>query len=52
MFGESNLRAIQDGVRVLKTLVTEWRRARAIRRMERKLAQPTAVEPARTKVAA
>jgi glycosyltransferase involved in cell wall biosynthesis len=41
MFGESNLRAVQDGLRVLKTLVTEWRRARQVRRMERKLAQPT-----------
>ena len=41
MFGESNLRAVQDGLRVLKTLVTEWRRARQARRMERKLAQPT-----------
>jgi glycosyltransferase involved in cell wall biosynthesis len=41
MFGESNLRAVQDGLRVLRTLVTEWRRARQVRRMERKLAQPT-----------
>jgi len=40
IFGESNLRAVQDGFRVLKTLVTEWRRARATRRMERKLARP------------
>ncbi|WP_196240509.1 glycosyltransferase family 2 protein [Nocardioides anomalus] len=40
MFGESNLRAVSDGIRVLKTLVTEWRRARQIRRMERKLTQP------------
>ena len=37
MFGESNLRAVQDGIRVLRTLFTEWRRARSIRRMERKL---------------
>jgi glycosyltransferase involved in cell wall biosynthesis len=40
IFGESNLRAVQDGLRVLKTLFTEWRRARATRRMERKLARP------------
>jgi glycosyltransferase involved in cell wall biosynthesis len=37
LFGESNLHAVSDGLRVLKTLLTEWRRARAIRRMERKL---------------
>ena len=43
MFGESNLRAVQDGTRVLRTLVTEWRRARAMRRMERKLARAVAV---------
>jgi glycosyltransferase involved in cell wall biosynthesis len=48
IFGESNLRAIQDGIRVLKTLVTEWRRARATRRMERKLAQPAVARPARS----
>jgi glycosyltransferase involved in cell wall biosynthesis len=41
MFGESNLRAVQDGLRVLKTLVTEWRRSRQIGRMERTIAQPT-----------
>ena len=35
MFGETNLRTFQDGFRVLKTLMTEWRRARRIRRMER-----------------
>lgn len=29
--GESNLNAIADGLRVLRTLVAEWRRARAIR---------------------
>ena len=38
MFGESNLRAVSDGLRVLKTLFTEWRRARSIRRMDRRLA--------------
>jgi glycosyltransferase involved in cell wall biosynthesis len=37
MFGESNLNAVSDGLRVLKTLFTERRRARAIRRMERSL---------------
>jgi glycosyltransferase involved in cell wall biosynthesis len=37
IFGESNLHAVSDGLRVLKTLVTEWRRARAGRRMERSL---------------
>jgi glycosyltransferase involved in cell wall biosynthesis len=45
MFGESNLHAVQDGLRVLRTLVTEWRRARATRRLERDLAitvQPVA----------
>ena len=46
MFGESNLRAVQDGLRVLRTLITEWRRARAMRRMERKLAQPAVAKPA------
>jgi glycosyltransferase involved in cell wall biosynthesis len=52
MFGESNLRAIQDGFRVLKTLITERRRARAIRRMERKLTEPTTVEPSQSRIAA
>jgi glycosyltransferase involved in cell wall biosynthesis len=37
LFGESNLHAISDGLRVLKTLLTEHRRAASIRRMERKL---------------
>jgi glycosyltransferase involved in cell wall biosynthesis len=37
LFGMSNLHAVSDGLRVLKTLLTEHRRARAIRRMERKL---------------
>ena len=31
MFGESNLHAVKDGLRVLKTLHTEWRRSRALR---------------------
>ncbi|QIG42999.1 glycosyltransferase family 2 protein [Nocardioides anomalus] len=38
MFGESNLRTFRDGFRVLRTLATEWRRARAVRRLERRLA--------------
>ena len=37
MFGESNLHAVSDGLRVLRTLFTEWRRARATRRLERRL---------------
>ena len=37
MFGESNLHAVSDGLRVLRTLFTEWRRARATRRLERSL---------------
>jgi len=37
MFGESNLRAVSDGMRVLKTLLTEWRRARATNKLERSL---------------
>ena len=44
MFGESNLNAISDGLRVLKTLLTEWRRARATHRLERSL--DITVEPA------
>jgi glycosyltransferase involved in cell wall biosynthesis len=37
MFGESNLHAVSDGIRVLKTLLTERRRAWSNRRMERNL---------------
>jgi glycosyltransferase involved in cell wall biosynthesis len=37
LFGASNLHAVTDGLRVLKTLLTERRRASSIRRMERKL---------------
>jgi hypothetical protein len=33
----SNLHAVSDGLRVLKTLLTERRRASSIRRLERKL---------------
>ena len=35
LFGESNLDAVSDGLRVLRTLFTEWRRARATYRLER-----------------
>jgi glycosyltransferase involved in cell wall biosynthesis len=54
MFGESNLRAVQDGLRVLRTLVTEWRRARSVRRMERKISEPAVAKPAavETRIAA
>ena len=44
IFGESNLRAVSDGLRVLKTLMTEWRRARSTRKLERRL--DLTVEPA------
>jgi glycosyltransferase involved in cell wall biosynthesis len=37
MFGESNLNAVSDGLRVLRTLFSEWRRARATHRLERSL---------------
>jgi glycosyltransferase involved in cell wall biosynthesis len=37
MFGQSNLNAVSDGIRVLKTLLTEHRRAASNRRMERRL---------------
>ena len=32
LFGDSNLHAVKDGFRVLKTIGTEWRRARSRRR--------------------
>ena len=50
MFGESNLHAISDGLRVLKTLFTEWRRARATRTLERSL--DLTFEPVAASVAA
>ncbi len=37
MFGESNLHAISDGLRVLRTLITERARARAAARLDRRL---------------
>ncbi|MDX6373540.1 MAG: hypothetical protein QOD98_2528 [Nocardioidaceae bacterium] len=46
MFGESNLDAVSDGLRVLRTLFTEWRRARATRKLERGLDRT--LEPATT----
>ena len=35
MHGESNLNAVSDGLRVLRTLYAEWRRARTQRQVER-----------------
>ena len=59
MFGESNLHAVSDGIRVLKTLIAEWRLARATRRLERSLdlrIEPVrsagVASPVRTRVAA
>ena len=52
MFGESNLRAVSDGFRVLKTLFSEWRRARVGRRLDRKLAKPAYVAPGKSRIAA
>ena len=40
------LRAVSDGFRVLRTLMTEWRRARSGRRMERRLSEPAVANPA------
>jgi glycosyltransferase involved in cell wall biosynthesis len=37
LFGASNRHAVSDGLRVLRTLLTEHRRAASIRRMERRL---------------
>jgi glycosyltransferase involved in cell wall biosynthesis len=53
IFGESNLHAVSDGLRVLKTLMTEWRRQRSLRAQRRATAthQPAAM-PARESVAA
>jgi glycosyltransferase involved in cell wall biosynthesis len=48
IFGDTNLRTVRDGIRVLKTLITEWRRARATRRLERSIA--ITVQPAREPV--
>jgi glycosyltransferase involved in cell wall biosynthesis len=35
IFGQSNLHAVSDGLRVLRTLFTEWRRVRALREKAR-----------------
>jgi glycosyltransferase involved in cell wall biosynthesis len=51
IFGESNLNAVTDGLRVLKTLMTEWRRTRANRRMERKFGFTRATAASETKLA-
>lgn len=51
MFGETNLRAVSDGLRVLRTLYTEWRRARSARRVERKL-RPAVAEARSDRIAA
>ena len=57
MFGASNLNAVSDGSRVLRTLFTEWRRARATHRLERSLditleplvkGAPAAIRPSQT----
>jgi glycosyltransferase involved in cell wall biosynthesis len=50
MFGESNLHAVKDGLRVLRTLFTEWRRGHAMRKRERALVlgRGVEVEPAET----
>jgi glycosyltransferase involved in cell wall biosynthesis len=37
VFGDSNLHAVRDGLRVLRTLFTEWRRGRTTRQLERDL---------------
>jgi len=34
LFGASNLHAVKDGFRVLKTIGTEWRRARLHTKLE------------------
>jgi glycosyltransferase involved in cell wall biosynthesis len=60
IFGESNLHAVSDGLRVLKTLMTEWLRSRATRKLERRLditfdpaqGTSTAANPVRTRLAA
>jgi glycosyltransferase involved in cell wall biosynthesis len=44
MFGESNLHAVKDGLRVLRTLLTEWRRSRALCRRERALVLSRGIE--------
>ena len=45
LFGASNLSAVRDGLRVLKTIGTEWRRARLVRAQQRLVAEPAPVAP-------
>ena len=45
LFGTSNLSAVKDGLRVLKTIGTEWRRARLIRAQLKLVAEPAPVAP-------
>jgi glycosyltransferase involved in cell wall biosynthesis len=55
MFGDSNQHAVRDGLRVLRTLFSEWRRARTTRRLERRLdvtVAPVAEPGLRTHLAA
>jgi hypothetical protein len=44
MFGEPHLHLVSHGLRMVRTLVTEWRRARGTRRLERRL-DVTVAEP-------
>jgi glycosyltransferase involved in cell wall biosynthesis len=46
MFGESNLNAVTDGIRVLKTLFAEWKRARATRKLEKAYNAKNNIKPA------
>ena len=53
LFGVSNLNAFKDGLRVLKTLTTEWNRARLVkgttfrsRRLQRRTATTVQTQPA------
>jgi glycosyltransferase involved in cell wall biosynthesis len=43
LFGESNLHAVKDGLRVLKTINTELRRARALHRANRQIRDEQAI---------
>jgi glycosyltransferase involved in cell wall biosynthesis len=46
LFGESNLHAVSDGLRVLRTLVTEWARARVQGGVERRERRRASRRPA------
>ncbi len=52
LFGASNLSAVKDGLRVLKTIGTEWRRARLVRAQQRLIAEPAAAVPSAPSVPA